>query len=49
MLPVPEAKAIVVRAATQVEHNAEDDEAGNRDDFDGREDKFGFTVGSCTG
>ena len=49
VLPVPEAKTVVVRAAAKVENDTENNEAGNRDDFDGREDEFSFTVRSWTG
>lgn len=46
VLPVAEADAVVVRAAAQVEHDAEDDQAGDRDDLDGREDELGLAVGA---
>ena len=49
ILPVAEADAVVVGAAAEVEDDAEDDEAGDRDDLDGGEDEFCLAVCRCEG
>ena len=40
MFPVTETESVVVWSTAKVEHNTEDDQSGDRDDFDTREDKF---------
>lgn len=44
MLPVPEPNAVVVGATTEVEHDAENNQAGDGDDLDGRENEFALAV-----
>jgi hypothetical protein len=44
ILPVAEANAVMAGPSTEVEHDAEDDEADDCRDFDQREPEFRFSV-----
>ena len=46
MLPVSEAEAIMIRSATEVQYDAEDDEPGDCDDFDRSEYELCFAIGT---
>lgn len=47
MLPVTEAEAVMVRTATKIEDDTEDDEASNRQHLNGGENELGFAVSTC--
>ena len=44
MLPVPEANAVVVRPAAEVEDYTEDEETDDGDHLDGGEDELGLAI-----
>ena len=44
MLPVSEAKSVVVWSTAKINNESHDQQTNDGDDLDGSEDKFGFTV-----
>jgi hypothetical protein len=41
---LPEAKSVMVGASSEVEHDTEDDKAGDGEHFDGTEPKLSFSA-----
>ncbi len=46
VLPVTEADPVMTGTAAKVKNDTENNEGGNRDDFDRREYKFTFSIGA---
>ena len=46
VFPVPETETVVVGTAAEIENDTQDNEPGDREDFDGREDEFSLAIGA---